>query len=436
VFWFHPAIWWVLGEVQLAREQAVDRRVVELTAAREPYVDALLAMAGARPQLDLAPAPLFLRKRHLKHRVVEILKEANVSKKRLISALAAAVAIMAAVSWFVTGAIPLAASPQVVADAPGVAVNLNGARLMHRSAVAYPPEAAAKGTQGTVTVQVKLNGNGEVIDAVVLSGPEELRKPVLQSVLAWHFMKEIGGTTQTVSVEFSAPQQQAVPRAADLDPSRAIPRKAAGGSATHLITGIDVTGLSDQARGELLAQLPVHAGDTIGPEQMAAVMRAVHNYDPHLAAGLTGSPTEARLRITAPGAGVAGGVVGGIAGGVGGGVPGGIMASGPGGATAQPASVPGRIFVAGETEATKLVSQTPPEYPALAKQARISGRVELSAVIGKDGHVINLSVVMGHPLLVQAALDAVRNWVYEPTLLNGEPVEVATNITVNFTLAQ
>ena len=70
VFWFHPAIWWLLGEIQLAREQAVDRRVIEITQSRDPYMDALLAMAGARPQLDLAPAPLFLRKRHLKQRVV------------------------------------------------------------------------------------------------------------------------------------------------------------------------------------------------------------------------------------------------------------------------------------------------------------------------------------------------------------------------------
>src|SRR5262249_23940377 len=75
VFWFHPAIWWLLGEIQLAREQAVDRAVIDLTQAREDYLDALLAMAGANPQLDLAPAPLFLRRRHLKQRVISLLQE-------------------------------------------------------------------------------------------------------------------------------------------------------------------------------------------------------------------------------------------------------------------------------------------------------------------------------------------------------------------------
>ena len=87
-------------------------------------------------------------------------------------------------------------------------------------------------------------------------------------------------------------------------------------------------------------------------------------------------------------------------------------------------------------QAANLVQQVRPVYPPLAKQARISGTVELSAVIGKDGRVGELHAVKGHPLLVQAALDAVKNWVYKPTLLNGEPVEVSTTIDVNFTLAQ
>jgi protein TonB len=72
----------------------------------------------------------------------------------------------------------------------------------------------------------------------------------------------------------------------------------------------------------------------------------------------------------------------------------------------------------------------------LAKQARISGSVHLAARISTDGHIEDLRVVGGHPMLVQAALDAVRQWVYKPTLLNGVPVEVLTDIMVNFTLNQ
>ncbi len=79
VFWFHPAIWWVLGEVQLAREQTVDQAVVEMTQARDPYVDTLLAMAGVSAEMDLAPAPSFLRRRHLKQRVLGIVEEGKMS---------------------------------------------------------------------------------------------------------------------------------------------------------------------------------------------------------------------------------------------------------------------------------------------------------------------------------------------------------------------
>jgi TonB family protein len=97
-------------------------------------------------------------------------------------------------------------------------------------------------------------------------------------------------------------------------------------------------------------------------------------------------------------------------------------------------SVPGRIRVGANVQQAKLLQQTAPEYPPLAKQARISGVVRLNAIIGKDGSVENLTVLSGHPLLVQPAMESVKNWVYEPTLLNGKAVEVVTQVEVNFTL--
>ena len=73
-----------------------------------------------------------------------------------------------------------------------------------------------------------------------------------------------------------------------------------------------------------------------------------------------------------------------------------------------------------------------PEYPVLASEARVQGVVKLSAVIGKDGHVEDLKVISGHPLLIASAMDAVRQWVYQPTYLNSQPVAVQTEIDVNF----
>jgi protein TonB len=92
------------------------------------------------------------------------------------------------------------------------------------------------------------------------------------------------------------------------------------------------------------------------------------------------------------------------------------------------------VVIGGGIQAAKLIQQVKPVYPALARQARVQGVVVMEAVIGKGGSVENLRVISGHPLLSQSALDAVQQWKYRPTLLNGEPVEVLTTITVTFTL--
>jgi protein TonB len=129
------------------------------------------------------------------------------------------------------------------------------------------------------------------------------------------------------------------------------------------------------------------------------------------------------------GVGVPGGVAGGSIGGVLGGVMGGMGAAPP-----PPKVVQSRIRQGGNVQAAKLINRVTPNYPPLARQTRISGTVRLHAIIGKDGTVQSLTLESGHPLLVQAALDAVKQWRYQPTLLNGVPVEVDTTVDVIFTL--
>jgi protein TonB len=82
-----------------------------------------------------------------------------------------------------------------------------------------------------------------------------------------------------------------------------------------------------------------------------------------------------------------------------------------------------------------LVRKIVPTYPPLARSARIQGTVVLHAMISKQGTIENLRLLSGHPLLAPAAIDAVRQWRYRPYILNNEPVEVETQITVNFSLA-
>jgi len=106
--------------------------------------------------------------------------------------------------------------------------------------------------------------------------------------------------------------------------------------------------------------------------------------------------------------------------------------------TSKPvAAIPPKpISVSTGVQSAKIVRQVNPVYPPLARQARISGTVRLVAIIGRDGAIQNLQVTSGHPLLTPAAVEAVKQWLYRPTLLSGEPVEVITQIDVNFTLSQ
>jgi protein TonB len=134
-------------------------------------------------------------------------------------------------------------------------------------------------------------------------------------------------------------------------------------------------------------------------------------------------------------AGMQGGVPGGVAGGSMGGVIGGVI-GGMGGAPPPPRPAQQRIRQGGSVQAALLVNKVTPVYPPLARQTRISGTVRLHAIISKNGSIQSLEVISGHPLLVRAAMDAVQQWRYKPTLLNGEPVEVDTTIDVIFSLNQ
>jgi protein TonB len=183
--------------------------------------------------------------------------------------------------------------------------------------------------------------------------------------------------------------------------------------------------------------------------QVATVRHATTQFPDHVFTAPTSVPAIAQIIVdppTAP-AGVLG-VQGGVPGGQQGGVPGGVLNSileGVPRPAARPAEVvptaptPAapvirRVTVGGLVKLAILVHRVEPPYPPLAKQARVSGEVHLEGVIGTDGRMKDLRVVSGPPLLVKAAYDAVIQWIYRPTTLNGDPVEVIAPITVTFHL--
>ena len=145
-------------------------------------------------------------------------------------------------------------------------------------------------------------------------------------------------------------------------------------------------------------------------------------------------------------AGAPGGVPGGVPGGQVGGVLGGILGSTPSTAppppppppakvAAAPQPTPAAIRVGGAVEAARLIRAPRPVYPLVAREARVQGTVRFDAVIGKDGRIENLKLVDGSPLLAGAAMNAVKQWVYRPTYLNGNPVRVNTEIEIQFQLS-
>jgi len=122
-----------------------------------------------------------------------------------------------------------------------------------------------------------------------------------------------------------------------------------------------------------------------------------------------------------------------VPGGIPGGVTGGIASSS---ALPPPPDGGQRVRVGGNVQAANLIHKVTPLYPPLAKQARIQGVVRFDVIIAADGSVKHVQLISGHPLMVQNAMDAVQQWLYKPTLLNGSPVEVVTTVDVNFTLSE
>ncbi len=139
----------------------------------------------------------------------------------------------------------------------------------------------------------------------------------------------------------------------------------------------------------------------------------------------SGVPQEASLDL---------GIEGGIPGGVDGGVPGGVVGGIVGGLDAAPPPPPRLVNVGSVVHPPRKVKDVAPVYPDVARQARIQGVVVLECTIGTNGRVEDLHVLSGLPILDSAAIEAVRQWVYTPTLLDGVPVRVLMDVTVTFAL--
>jgi TonB family protein len=354
-------------------------------------------------------APLFLKKRHLARRVAAVMKEVRMSKRQIISSLATVSTLAAVTAGVAIWIFPLESSAQSSGSdqSVGITVDTQGRKLLHGSRVDYPQSAREKQIEGTVALQLSLDAKGEVTDARVESGPEELRNSALKSALQWHFANESGQpATIQASVNFKNPTSAtgAKLRVPELTRPTELRR-------------VTTTNLPDSMIQEVKSRLPIREGDQLTSESVTRAIETLHEIDAHLFLGLVADPKDGSTTaiISLPMA----------------------LTSGDSG-TFNPPPTEGvkRLRIGGNVQSAKIISKVTPKYPPLAKQARVQGTVRYNVLISKEGSIRQMELVNGHPLLVEAATPAVQQWQYSPTLLNGEPVEVITAIDVNFTLAQ
>lgn len=313
----------------------------------------------------------------------------------------------------------------LVTDAPGVSVDSGGVPVMHRSAIAYPREAIAQGTGGIVVVEVTPDWEGRIQGSLALSGPEALRKEAIKTILTWHFARKAGRKPRRITITYDPVEAT---RSTGLSSAGEIVSLGGPGSSWQAVSGhtlrsINVIALSEDARATLLSSLPIQPGQTADSDALGRSVLAVGNFDHDLKVWWMPAGTEFVMTITPPGF---------------------RLESADPPVNRQtttievnarvPQHTPQRIRVAAADQAAKLISRVEPVYPPLAKANHIQGVVRLTAILSNDGRITALQVLRGPPLLVPAAQEAVKQWKYSPTLVNGLPVEVVTEIDVEFFL--
>jgi TonB family protein len=278
-------------------------------------------------------------------------------------------------------------------DEAGISVE-PGAQLLHRPSLRFPSGAKSA---GIVVLDATLDTKGEVADARVESGPEELRKSALISVLSWHYLNS-GSSTVRITIHYGEPPEKRdiLGKIGPFDP--------APSPLVATIREIKFEQIDPAVQETLRSRLPIHAGDPFDAAAIAKLGQSLRDIDDHLVFGIqrlpeTGGIREVTLIIRVPG-------------------------------ESAPAAQPERM------PSGNLITQVPPQYPPLARQARIQGTVRFDLLIGEDGKVENVTLIAGHPLLVPAATEAVKQWVYKPYSQNGKPIKAIVTANVNFALEQ
>lgn len=388
VFWFHPAIWWLTSRVRLAREEFTDHLAVLATGSRRAYMEALIAFAE-RSGPD--PAPAFARRAYLFQRIVLLSKEAAMSSRRVVVSGALVTALLVTTGWLVSDTFPVVRTPVLRAAAAAdtqlpqttpekvntVTPENPIPRRLFSTPIPYPPELTDSGFVAAIEMAVVLNA---------------------------------GGSVASVTRAATAISRIGAGRSGAPNPSPEDLQRAQEAFAEAAANGVRQWQYDPPAS----APLRFYVAAVFAPGQPAAISQS------DVSRGVGAGRGAARVGS----AGVSTGVVGGVAGGF------------PSAPPLVTASGVQPVRVGGSVRAPMQTRKVNPVYPAIAQSARVQGVVILEALIDEQGRVANARVLRSIPLLDQAAIDAVRQWEYVPTLLNGAAVPVIMTVTVQFTLPE
>jgi protein TonB len=471
--WFHPAILWLTSRIQLAREELVDELTVLATGDRKAYIEALLTFADAG---RVRPAPAFARRRHLFTRIVRLSKEGVMSSPRVVISAAVVIAAVLGTSLYasyafpiVSAAVPLPAASSLADDAPAVRSDASrqvepvistprtsvqgprsgGAprpgpapvaappagtkpitpenpipRRLSSVAPQYPSQLNGSGIRGMLMLRVTLDASGTISD--------------VQQVTA-----ETGGGASAVPAFFASAaaavrqwryQSPADPPIAffvrvNFEEGRdATATQTDGAPAAFVARTVtfnpNPTLLPEQVReGETrLALLRLQRDVAIaqsGPQdqRVLEISRSIQALEREIerARELLAPRPEVSAAATATAA---------LSGTTGASEKSSLLS--PSGATP--------VRVGGNVRPPQKTKHVDPIYPEIAKSAHVQGVVILEALIDEQGRVADARILRSIPLLDQAAMDAVREWEFTPTLLNGVPVPIVMTVTVQFTL--
>jgi protein TonB len=379
IFWFHPAMWILLSRIQSTREEVVDELTVLATGSRRSYVDALLAYADASP---IFAATAFARRRHLVHRMVLISKEAVMSARRVVACGAALTAVVVSTSWYAAQAFPLAQDRSAslgLGSKPGP-VEQRAKAITPENPIPrrttfvpadYPAEAEAIGASGTITVRVVLDESGRVAETRVAG-------------------LSLGFYNNKVSLSSHGPAFENIDRSMQ---------------ATFCCTPDGRRESFGVFRGAMEA-LGASAIRSVTQWSYAAPVDGPIAFSVYVPFGAASAPPPPPPPPPGPGGGVALG----------------------------DNMVDGAIRIGGNMKAPMKIRNVNPVYPPAAQDSKVQGVVIIETRIEPDGRVGDARVLKSIPMLDEAALEAVRQWEFAPTLLNGQPVPVIMTVTVNFTL--